>query len=280
MNIIDVHTHFFPKDMKVNRSKYCSLDRNFSELYKEERINIPTEDELSEILNEDPNIKLVIQSIGYQDLELTKYTNDFLIDMSLKYDQVKVFGSININWGIKKCLGEIERLKSNGVHGIGELHPDSQGFDLLNFELFDPIVENLVSNNMILNLHSSEPVGHIYNGKGSMFPGKLYSFAARYQELKIILSHLGGGLPIYYFMPEVKKDLKNVYYDTSAIDFLYEPRIVKVFCEILGSEKILFGSDYGLIKIDRAIKNVRNSNLNRHELENVLFKNASNLLSW
>ena len=113
MNIIDVHTHFFPKDMKVNRSKYCSLDQNFSELYGEERINIPTEDELSEILNEDPNIKLVIQSIGYQDLELTKYTNDFLIDMSLKYDQVKVFGSININWGVNKCLEEIERKVSS-----------------------------------------------------------------------------------------------------------------------------------------------------------------------
>tara|TARA_B100001250_G_C19696226_1_gene742665 strand:+ start:298 stop:1140 length:843 start_codon:yes stop_codon:yes gene_type:complete len=280
MNIIDVHTHFFPKDMKVNRSKYCSLDRNFSELYGEKRIDIPTEDELSEILNEDPNIKLVIQSIGYQDLELTKYTNDFLIDMSLKYDQVKVFGSININWGVNKCLEEIERMKKKDVSGIGELHPDSQGFDLLNFELFDPIVENLVSNNMILNLHSSEPVGHIYNGKGSMFPGKLYSFAARYQELKIILSHLGGGLPVYYFMPEVKKDLKNVYYDTAATDFLYEPRIVKVFCEILGSEKILFGSDYGLIKIDRAIQNIRNSKLNPVELENVLFKNALNLLSW
>ena len=200
--------------------------------------------------------------------------------MSLKYDQVKVFGSININWGVNKCLEEIERMKKKDVSGIGELHPDSQGFDLLNFELFDPIVENLVSNNMILNLHSSEPVGHIYNGKGSMFPGKLYSFAARYQELKIILSHLGGGLPVYYFMPEVKKDLKNVYYDTAATDFLYEPRIVKVFCEILGSEKILFGSDYGLIKIDRAIQNIRNSKLNPVELENVLFKNALNLLSW
>ena len=30
------------------------VDQNFSELYGEERINIPTEDELSEILNEDP----------------------------------------------------------------------------------------------------------------------------------------------------------------------------------------------------------------------------------
>ena len=83
---------FFGKDKNMHPGEYLftidnchsersTLDQNFSELYGEERINIPTEDELSEILNEDPNIKLVIQSIGYQDLELTKYTNDFLIDM-------------------------------------------------------------------------------------------------------------------------------------------------------------------------------------------------------
>ena len=63
MNIIDVHTHFFPNDMKLNRSKYCNLDPNFAELYGEKRINIPVEDDLVKILNKYPKIKLIIQSI-------------------------------------------------------------------------------------------------------------------------------------------------------------------------------------------------------------------------
>ena len=79
MNIIDVHTHFFPNDMKLNRSKYCNLDPNFAELYGEKRINIPVEDDLVKILNKYPKIKLIIQSIGYKDFELSKYTNDFLV---------------------------------------------------------------------------------------------------------------------------------------------------------------------------------------------------------
>ena len=280
MNIIDVHTHFFPNDMKLNRSKYCNLDPNFAELYGEKRINIPVEDDLVKILNKYPKIKLIIQSIGYKDFELSKYTNDFLIEMSTKYDQVKTFGSINITWGIEKCLQELERMYSKGVIGIGELHPDAQGFDILNFNIFDPIVERMVSNNMIINFHSSEPVGHIYNGKGRIFPSKLYSFAMKYKNLKMIFSHLGGGLPIYYFMPELKKELDNVYYDTAAINFLYEPKIVKVFYEILGSEKILFGSDYGLIPIERAAQNIRDSKLTSDELDDIFYKNASNLLSW
>ena len=67
---------------------------------------------------------------------------------------------------------------------------------------------------------------------------------------------------------------------TAAIDFLYDPKIVKVFYEILGSKKILFGSDYGLISMERAVQNIRDSKLTTYELEDIFYKNASNLLSW
>ena len=280
MNIVDVHTHFFPKEMNLNRSKFCKLDKNFNLLYSDEKINIPTENELLEIINKFPGIKLVVQSISYIDYELSKYTNDFLLELSKNYDQIKVFGSINTNWGTDKCIEEINRINQLGATGIGELHPDIQGFDVLDFDAFDPIVENLISNNMLINFHSSEPVGHDYNGKGKMFPDILYKFALNYKELKIIYSHLGGGLPIYYLMPEIMRDLNNVYYDTAALDFLYDPKIVKIFHEIIGEDKILFGSDYGLIEIDRAINSILQLDIDSKAKENILCNNALKLLSW
>ena len=280
MNIVDVHTHFFPKEMNLNRSKFCKLDKNFNLLYSDEKINIPTENELLEIINKFPGIKLVVQSISYIDYELSKYTNDFLLELSKNYDQIKVFGSINTNWGTDKCIEEINRINQLGATGIGELHPDIQGFDVLDFDAFDPIVENLISNNMLINFHSSEPVGHDYNGKGKMFPDILYKFALNYKELKIIYSHLGGGLPIYYLMPEIMRDLNNVYYDTAALDFLYDPKIVKIFHEIIGEDKILFGSDYGLIEIDRAINSILQLDIDSKAKENILCNNALRLLSW
>ena len=45
MNLIDVHTHFFPDDMKSNRIKYCKIDANFNQLYANENAQIYTEDE-------------------------------------------------------------------------------------------------------------------------------------------------------------------------------------------------------------------------------------------
>jgi len=280
MNIVDVHTHFFPKEMSLNRSKFCKLDKNFNLLYSDEKINIPTENELLEIINKFPSIKLVVQSISYIDYELSKYTNDFLLELSKNYDQIKVFGSINTNWGTNKCIEEINRINQLGAAGIGELHPDIQGFDILDFNAFDPIVENLISNNMLINFHSSEPVGHDYNGKGKMHPDILYKFALNYKELKIIYSHLGGGLPIYYLMPEIMRDLNNVYYDTAALQFLYDPKIVKIFHEIIGEDKILFGSDYGLIEIDRAINSILQLDIDSKAKENILCNNALRLLSW
>jgi len=280
MNIVDVHTHFFPKEMSLNRSKFCKLDKNFNLLYSDEKINIPTENELLEIINKFPSIKLVVQSISYIDYELSKYTNDFLLELSKNYDQIKVFGSINTNWGTDKCIEEINRINQLGAAGIGELHPDIQGFDILDFNAFDPIVENLISNNMLINFHSSEPVGHDYNGKGKMHPDILYKFALNYKELKIIYSHLGGGLPIYYLMPEIMRDLNNVYYDTAALQFLYDPKIVKIFHEIIGEDKILFGSDYGLIEIDRAINSILQLDIDSKAKENILSNNALSLLSW
>ncbi len=280
MNIVDVHTHFFPKEMNLNRSKFCKLDKNFNLLYSDEKINIPTENELLEIINKFPSIKLVVQSISYIDYELSKYTNDFLLELSKNYDQIKVFGSINTNWGTDKCIEEINRINQLGAKGIGELHPDIQGFDILDFNAFDPIVENLISNNMLINFHSSEPVGHDYKGKGKMLPDILYKFALNYKKLKIIYSHLGGGLPIYYLMPEIIRDLNNVYYDTAALDFLYDPKIVKIFHEIIGEDKILFGSDYGLIEIDRAINSILQLDIDSKAKENILSNNALKLLSW
>ena len=280
MNLIDVHTHFFPDDMKINRTKYCKIDVNFNQLYANDDAKICTEDDLKMILHHNSKLKVVVQSIGYTDYELTKYTNDFLIELSHKYNRVKTLGSINPAWGEDKSVDELKRIKKLGMSGIGELHPDIQGFNLLNFNLMNPIVDYMVENKMIFSVHSSEPVGHLYNGKGKMYPSILYSFALRYPELNIIFAHLGGGLPIYFLMPEISKELNNVYFDTAAIDFLYHSSIVKIFNQILGDNKILFGSDYGLINIYRAADYIKKSDLDTNNLHNIFYSNAKQLFGW
>ena len=47
---------------------------------------------------------------------------------------------------------------------------------------------------------------------------------------------------------EVKGVLQNVWFDTAASPFLYQPEMYRVAGEAVGFDKILFGSDFPLLK--------------------------------
>src|SRR5439155_122389 len=74
-------------------------------------------------------------------------------------------------------------------------------------------------------LHSSEPVGHLYRGKGQNSPDKIYAFALAHPDLKIVAAHWGGGLPFYYLMPEMGPSLPNLYFDSAATELLYDGHV-------------------------------------------------------
>ena len=80
-------------------------------------------------------------------------------------------------------------------------------------------------------------------------------------------------------MPEVKNDFKNVYYDTAASPYLYRDSIYSVAQTIVGSNKILFGSDYPLIAFERYKKAINNEITSKSDIENILWKNTNNILN-
>ena len=75
----------------------------------------------------------------------------------------------------------------------------------------------------------------------------LLDFINNYPDTNIICSHWGGGLPFYSLMPEITDSLKNVYFDTSASTLLYDKKIFDISVSLIGSKKILFGSDFPLV---------------------------------
>ena len=53
-------------------------------------------------------------------------------------------------------------------------------------------------------------------------------------------------LPFYELNPKIKTELKNVYYDLAACPLIYEPSLYRKLIEVVGPEKILWGTDYPL----------------------------------
>jgi len=176
------------------------------------------------------------------------------------------------------AVAEVERCIKGGIKGIGELRPDTQLFDFGDEEIMPPIVEVLQKNRLILLTHTSEPVGHDYSGKGVITPDMLYPFIVRYPDLTIVCAHWGGGLPFYALMPEVKKALKNVYFDTAASPFLYQPQVYQQVSQLVGAERILFGSDYPLLAQSRVLQEIRTADLTGEAKDLILAGNARRLL--
>jgi len=276
--IIDFHTHIFPPWLRERRDEYIKRDPCFSLLYSQPKARMATAEELLASMDE-ANIGLsVVLNIGWVSQELCVKTNDYILDSVSRYPTRLVgFCAIQPRAG-DAAIAELERCAKAGAKGIGELRSDMQGFNLADRTTMKPVVDAALKHDLIFLTHSSEPVGHEYSGKGSITPDILYSFITGFPNLKLVCAHWGGGLPFYALMPEVAEALANVFFDTAATVFLYKPEIFEQVSRIIGSDKILFGSDYPLMHQNRVLAQIQASQLPEEDKARILGANAQKLL--
>ncbi len=275
--IIDFHTHIFPPWVKEQREEYIKRDPCFSLLYSEPKAKLATAEELIASMDEAEVDLSVALNIGWVSHELCVETNDYILQSVARYPKRLIgFCGIQPTAG-DAALIELERCAKAGARGIGEMRSDMQGFDMAD-DTMKSVVDVALRHDLIFLTHSSEPVGHQYIGKGSITPDILYSFILSFPNLNIVCAHWGGGLPFYALMPEVAKALTNVFFDTAASIFLYRPQIFTRVSDIIGSNKILFGTDYPLISQSAIISQIRYSELPEKDKNDILERNAQKLL--
>jgi len=276
--IVDFHTHIFPPWLRERRNEYIKVDPCFSLLYSQPKAKIATAEELIASMDEAGINLSVVLNVGWVSHELCVKTNDYILDSISRYPKRLVgFCAIQPRAG-DAAIAEIERCAKVGAKGIGELRSDVQGFDLADKTTMAPVVDAALKHDLIFLTHSSEPVGHEYFGKGSITPDILYSFITAFPNLKIVCAHWGGGLPFYALMPEVARALANVLFDTAATVFLYKPEIFEQVSRIIGSDRILFGTDYPLMHQNRVIAQVQAAQLPAKDKAKILGDNARKLL--
>ena len=276
--IIDFHTHIFPPWLRERRDEYIKRDPCFSLLYSQPEARMATAEELLASMDEDGVDLSVVLNIGWVSHELCVKTNDYILGSVSRYP-TRLVGFCAIQPGAgDAAIAELERCAEAGAKGIGELRSDVQGFDLTDKAKMKPLVDAALKHNLIFLTHSSEPVGHEYSGKGSITPDILYSFITGFPNLKIVCAHWGGGLPFYALMPEVDKALANVFFDTAATIFLYKPQIFEQMGRIIGSDKILFGTDYPIMHQSRVLDQIQSAQLPEEDKARILGANAQKLL--
>jgi len=278
--IIDFHTHIFPPWLRERRDEYAKSDPCFASLYSQPEAKIVTAEELIASMDEAGIDLSVVLNAGWVSHELCVKTNDYILDSISRYPTRLVgFCAIQPRAG-DAAIAELERCAKAGAKGIGELRFDVQGFDLTDKVTMGPIIDAALKHDLIFLTHSSEPVGHDYPGKGSITPDILYSVIMAFPRLKLVCAHWGGGVPFYALMPEVAEALDNVFFDTAATVFLYKPEIFEQVSRIIGSDKILFGTDYPLMHQNRVLAQIQSTQLTEEDKAKILGGNAQKLLCW
>ena len=254
------------------------MDATFGELFGDPKAKMATAEELVAAMDRDGVDRSVVMGVGWTDRGLAREANDYIIESVARFpDRLSGFGGVNPAWG-EEAAQEADRCASAGLLGIGELHPDTQGYDLGDQGAMGPLMEAVGALGLIVLTHSSEPVGHMYQGKGETRPEVVWRFIQNFPDATIVCAHWGGGLPFYALMPEVKEGLANVYFDTAASPFLYDRRVFEAGAKLVGAGRILLGSDYPLLRASRLLREVERADLPEADKDAIRGGNAAGLL--
>jgi predicted TIM-barrel fold metal-dependent hydrolase len=276
--IIDCHTHIFPDEMRKDREGFCAKDQGFAAIYKNPKARMVGVEELISSMDGAGVEKSVVCGFSWSEPGLCALHNRYLLESAAKHShRLIVFLSLlltNPDWS----AGELERGLKGGARGVGEIafyHHEMTSHDI---DAMKPVLTLMEKRGIPLLLHTNETLGHPYPGKGMTPLDRFYEIVLAFPRLPILLAHWGGGLPFYELMPEVAKAMPNVYYDTAASPFLYSKNIYAIVSQIVGPEKILFGSDFPLIPPQRYLQEVRGSGLAVEHQKKILGLNIARVL--
>jgi predicted TIM-barrel fold metal-dependent hydrolase len=276
--LIDFHTHIFSPYVCKHREQYCARDPWFDTLYRDARIRLATAEDLIAEMDASGVDASVAFSFGWSDPGLIEEGNDYILETMQHYPG-RIYGMAVVQPLVgERVVYEVERCAKAGMIGVGELMPHGQGYRLSDVALLTPIMTVVRHYQLIVLSHCSEPIGHLYPGKGDVLLQDIVTFLTAFPDVYFVAAHWGGGLPFYCLMPEIQRVTANVWYDTAATIYLYRANIFPVVAKLVGAERILFASDFGLLRQQRVIEHIKQAGLDVQALESILGGNAQRLL--
>lgn len=212
--------------------------------------------------------------------------NRFMADCVRRHpDRFTAFASVQPKAG-QAALDACQEALDSGCRGLGELFPVAQGY-----AWEDPVFQTLLTwageQNWPVLLHAQNPLGPRHPGWIDAPLEPYVRLAGEFPQTTFIFAHWGGLLPFAEINAAIGKQLANVYYDTAASPLLYDDRIYRAAINVIGAERILFGTDYPLRVYPRSedvpcwlrrLEAIHNAGLSSAEEAAILGGNASRIL--
>jgi uncharacterized protein len=290
--IIDGHIHMYPPSVYADPVAWGQQQREPWWTYcvaPSDRKTIQGWADISALLRDMDHAgieKCVMLGWYWENQETCDSQNGWFVDWVQAHpDRLLGFASVQPNAG-QVALDRLRRALDSGLCGIGEMLPQVQNFTFKD-ESWARIVEVAVERNLPINIHVSSPMP---TSVAITKPTPLESYvacASDFPQAKLILAHWGGGLPFYEFSPVIARKLKNVTYDTAASPLTYGNRIFRHMVDLVGADRIIYGSDYPLLLyprdsrqpgFQRFLDEIKQSGLTQDEAAKVLGGNLLRLI--
>lgn len=271
--LIDAHAHIFPPRFIAERKRLVEKEPYFALLYADPGSPMADHEQLLGHMDTHAIDQAWVVGFSWHNQENAVVHNNYLLEAARAHpSRLCAFGGMwpSAPWARQ----EAERVLASGIHGLGELaFYDSD----LNLESLFPLCRLCQHYNVPLMLHVNEPIGKHYAGKAPMGLASIYQLMAQRGQCRLILSHLGGGVFFYKTLKaaQVRTAMQNVWLDIAAAPFLYQPLALKLAVDLMGADKILLGSDYPLLNIERTRRLLLEADLGPQEMELICAGNAA-----
>lgn len=255
--IVDAHTHIFPPAVRADRTRFLTAEETaFTLIYQSPNARMVGAEELIEAMDADGVDRAVTFGFPWATEETARRHNDYVLEAQTRFPD-RLIGLACFDplqpWAEREAV----RSLNAGLRGLGELAIYGGGFDREAIDRLAGLAAICRDRGRPMMLHVNEPVGHLYPGKAPLTLKMIYDLVLAAPGVPLILAHWGGGLFFYRLLKkEVPEALTDVYFDTAASPFLYQPDVYDIAARIVGPDKILFGSDYPLIKPGRYFKDM------------------------
>jgi len=268
--IIDAHAHILPPELISRRESLLKSDPAFNLLYADPQAQMAGAGDLVAAMKSDGVDKALVCGFPWRDPGHARLHNDYILQAAKEHPK-RLIALGCMDPLSREALDEAERVLSNGALGLGELarYHNDPGDEMV------PLADLCAEADKPMMLHTNEPVGHVYPGKSPMTLRGLYDLIRACPKTRFQLAHLGGGIFFYELLKqEAAGVLKNCVFDIAAAPFLYQPDVYNVFIQTAGADRLLYGSDFPLLRLKRYKKDMDKAGLDDKVKEKILGLNA------
>lgn len=276
--IIDFHAHIFPEKIAADALLKMQGVCHSAAFTK------GTENSLTESMKEASIDFSVILPVITNPLK-TNSINRISIENNLKNGLI-YFGGIHPD--CENALQELKLLAENGVKGV-KIHPVYQGVNIDDIRYLR-IIEKATELNLTVVTHAGDDIG--FPGVYRCTPEMLLNLSKQVPTSKLVAAHMGGWrrwqevaallddtdilVDTAFSLGEITP-LDDGYYKPEDLKLMNSNEFVKLV-RTFGSHRVLFGTDSPWDSQKDAVAQITALPLTTTEKENILYKNALQLL--